>query len=141
MLSGRSGALAQLLTPPHCSLTTRCDGLPLPGKAAEVLQCAWKSNSDSFPQRSHSCSSSWEWQAHLQCCLYVASALEDWLSTKALLALGSLCPDLPMHKQALLTALEQHQLYAEASKCQYGKIELDPLEHPISGAGDKLNSA
>ena len=44
------------------------------------------------------------------------------------------------HVEAVLSALEQHHLYAKASKCQFGMAELDFLGHTISGAGIKVDA-
>ena len=44
------------------------------------------------------------------------------------------------HVEAVLSALEQHHLYAKASKCQLGMAELDFLGHTISGAGIKVDA-
>ena len=44
------------------------------------------------------------------------------------------------HVEAVHSALEQHHLYAKASKCQFGMAELDFLGHTISGAGIKVDA-
>ena len=44
------------------------------------------------------------------------------------------------HVEAVLSALEQHHLYAKAFKCQFGIAELDFLGHTISGAGIKVDA-
>ena len=44
------------------------------------------------------------------------------------------------HVEAVLSALEQHHLYAKASKCHFGMVVQDFLGHTISGAGIKDNT-
>jgi hypothetical protein len=44
------------------------------------------------------------------------------------------------HVAAVLQTLEQHQLYAKASKCQFGMTELDFLGHTISADGIKVDA-
>ena len=44
------------------------------------------------------------------------------------------------HVAAVLQTLEQHQLYAKASKCQFGMSELDFLGHTIGADGIKVDA-
>lgn len=45
------------------------------------------------------------------------------------------------HLRAVLNILRQHKLFAKFSKCKFGAIEVDSLEHLISGIWVKASPA